>query len=363
MRSIRDEKIRARGVLMAPFWLVLCVSVVLAGPAPSTQKPATAKPVAPRTAEAKAAETKATETAPKTKADTSSPASTAPKPTRAVKDTSLVLRGGADGTAFQSLTVQGEDRIQIDFERPPLVLDLDLEKAPGLEWGSAQDVLDRTVPDRVTPLASLSSRQPSPYVASPWITRFAEGAVARFRPQITDVERWRMVVANARGEEVASFQGKGSPPKEIVWDGHSKSGATVSPGLAYSYVFEAYDRAGNKRNFVGEAFRVTAYRLDTPEGPVLAFTGNELGDSRRSADAVSPIVREAATCLNQVARPNQIVRVTATARSLDRAQALAADVSRGLAPLLLGDPVRVQGVAEVKADAPEDGALRIATVK
>src|SRR5262245_52081784 len=359
MRSIRDEKIRARGVLMAPLWLVLCVSVVLAAPATQTPKPATVKTSATKTTATKAADTKAAET------KSSSGSETAAKPVHAAKGTNLVLHGGADGTAFQSLTVQGEDRIQIDFERPALMLDLDLDKAPGLEWGRAQDVLDRTVPDRVTPLASLSSRQPSPYVASPWISKFAAGAVARFRPQITDVERWRMVVANARGEEVASFQGKGSPPQAIVWDGRSKSGATVSPGLAYSYVFEAYDKAGNKRNFVGEAFRVTAYRLDTADGPVLAFTGNELGTARRTpgVDAASPIVREAATCLNQAARPNQVIRVTATARSLDRAQALATDVSRDLAPLLLGDPARVQGVAEVKADAPEDGALRIATVK
>jgi hypothetical protein len=343
-----------RSMLTALLALVLCASLAIAGPATPTPAKTTAaakSSVAAKSAPAKSAAVKSV-----------AEKSAVTTPTvQSKRDTTMVLHGGSDGTAFQSLTVQGEDRIQIDFERPPLLLDLDLEKAPGLEWGSAQDVLDRTVPDRVTPLARLSAREPSPYVGCPWISHFAAGAVARFRPQITDVERWRLVVANARGEEVASFQGRGSPPKEIVWDGRSKSGATVSPGLAYSYVFEAYDRAGNKRNFVGEAFRVTAYRLETPEGPVLAFTAGELGDSRRSD--VAPIVREAASCLNQVARPSQIVRVTATARSLDRAQALAADVSHDLAPLLLGDPARVQGVAEVKPDAPESGALRIATVK
>ena len=37
--------------------------------------------------------------------------------------------------------------------------------------------------------------------------------------------------------------------------------ALVTPGLTYSYVFEAFDRAGNKRNIVGPGFTVPAYRI------------------------------------------------------------------------------------------------------
>ena len=73
------------------------------------------------------------------------------------------------------------------------------------------------------------------------------------------------------------------PPEEITWDGRSSRGEPVTPGLTYSYVFEAFDRAGNKRNFVGEGFRLTAYRLAT-----LAFVGgpSEAAHLRRVADCV-----------------------------------------------------------------------------
>src|SRR5207247_365782 len=111
----------------------------------------------------------------------------------------------------------------------------------------------------------------------------------RFHPQAEEVGRWKLTVADARGEEVTSFQGHGNPPGEIAWDGRSKEGRPVTPGLTYSYVFEAFDKAGNKRRFVGPGFRVSAYRTAGAEGPVMLFSGAELsgsdGDHDLSSDA------------------------------------------------------------------------------
>ncbi len=41
----------------------------------------------------------------------------------------LTLKGGQDGTVFRSLTVEGENRVQIRFERPELELDIDPNQA------------------------------------------------------------------------------------------------------------------------------------------------------------------------------------------------------------------------------------------
>jgi hypothetical protein len=268
---------------------------------------------------------------------------------------------------FRSLTISGEDRIRLDLQRPALSLDLDPAKAPGLEWGTAKDVLDRTTPDLMAPMLKSSTRPASPWVARPWLGRFATGAVARFRPEVQGVERWKLVVANSRGETVASFEGKGEAPEEIAWDGRSKSGAPVMPGLTYSYVFEAVDRAGNKRNFVGQGFQVNAYRIDAAEGPVLVFTGAELapGDARLAATerATAPIVLEAATWLNQAPGTSGAIRVTATARSLDQADQLARRVTAALTPYVAFDPARLQPVGEVQPDAPDGGTVRIAPAR
>lgn len=283
------------------------------------------------------------------------------------------LRGGQEGTVFKSLTVEGEDRVHVDFERPELKIDLDLEKAPGLDWGSAADVLNRSNSDLNAPLVALSAKQMTPYLARPWLSEFATGPVARFHPQAEGVERWKLVVVNSKGAPVASFSGKGDPPREIAWDGRAANGAPVTPGLTYSYVFEAYDRAGNKRNVVGQGFTVTAYRIDAPEGPTLLFSATELHSaagaqiapaaSEGSGPPPAPILLEAASWLNQSERLTRPIRVTAIARSQEQAGLLAGSVVRALAPLVLGDSERLEAVAVVEPDAPEAGTLSIAPGK
>ena len=283
-------------------------------------------------------------------------------------DSSMTIKGGESGKEFRSMTVEGEDRVHVDFGRPELVLDLDPEEVPGLSRGTALDVLDRTVPDLATPLIALSSQDRSPYVARPWLRQFATGSVARFQPAVKGVVRWKLLVADSRGETVASFDGTGDPPRELTWDGKTKSGVPVTPGLTYSYVFEAHDRAGNKRNFVGQGFTVSAYRMDGPSGPVLVMSGHDLAalDSDgtgygpgRNASATLPIFLEVASWLNQSNKVREPIRVAVVARTRDQAATLANRASTALAGAVIGDPARIQVVNEVAADAPEDGVLRI----
>src|SRR5882762_8076248 len=119
-----------------------------AKPAPDTTAASVAKaaPETKATPNAKAApDTRATATAkaaPDTKATATAKATPNAKATPATSDTSMTLRAGQSGTEFRSMTVEGEDRVHIDFGRPELNLDLDPEDVPGLSRGTAMDVLD-----------------------------------------------------------------------------------------------------------------------------------------------------------------------------------------------------------------------------
>jgi hypothetical protein len=288
----------------------------------------------------------------------------------AASDTTMTIPGGQAGAVFRSLTVEGEDRVHVEFDRPTLVLDLDPSQAPGLDWGSASDVLDRTVPDLGAPMLQSSAQLATPALAHPWLGHFITGAVARFRPEVKGVERWKLTIVDSKGQNVAAFEGTGEPPREISWDGRTTGGGLVTPGLTYSYVLEARDRAGNKRNFVGQGFKVSAYRIDSIDNPMMVFTGRELSapDPSRPPSAsdergAAPILIEAAGWLNQSPKALQSVRVTATARTMDQATSLCALVTRQMAPYLLGDPARVQSLTDVQPDAPEGGAVRITAGK
>ncbi len=331
------------------------------------------------------AETPANATAAKSAPTASTPAAnTAPNstatPVDAKADSGYTIKGGADRTDLRALTVEGEDRVHVNIERPALALNLNPETVTGLEFGSARDVLDRVSPDLTSAYLAISSDSRSPYPGRPWLGQFATGSVARFQPAVKGTERWKLTVVDSRGQTVALFEGKGDAPKEIVWDGRSVAGVPVTPGITYSYVFEAVDKAGNKRNFVGEGFRVSAYRLESPTGPVLVFSGQQLAADLNAARAygaatgaasgpvagnggsrlTAPLLLEAASWLNQSSKVSQPVRVTASARSYEQANALAKQVGSAMADLTIGDPARVQSMAEVVPDAPEGGTVRIA---
>jgi hypothetical protein len=276
-------------------------------------------------------------------------------------DSTMTLQGGEEGTLFESLRVEGEDRVRIRFDRPALKLTLDAGGAPGLEWRSVQNIIGRTGVDLVAPyLARSAGERPACY-SRPWLATLTTGGVARFRPALEGVDRWRLLVADSKGDTVASFAGKGKPPKEIAWDGRSLNGGFAAPGLVYSYVLEAYDKAGNKRNFVGEGFELPAYRVEGDERAML-FSGAEL--DRKSAEygsntPPSVVLLETASWLNQEQDIGSPVLIKITAREFRQAKYLADEISRQLQPLLLGDPVRVRTVTDVQPDAPERGTIAI----
>lgn len=285
----------------------------------------------------------------------------------AASDSALTLKGGDEGTVFRSLTVEGEDRIHVRIERPPLAFDVDPTTAPGLQGTTTREVLDRTRPDGLAPLFAMSARETSPHEGRPWLDRFASDGVARFHPTVKGATAWKLSVTDAGGQPVMAWQGTGDPPSEIVWDGRGANGDPVTPGLTYSYLLEARDRAGNRRNFVGQGFQVGAYRYGGDDHPLLVFAGRELGGPElgapQSAGATPLIVLEAVSWLDRARHANEIIRVTGTARTLSQAQALADRVAGAIAARAIGDPSVVKAAANALAGAPEDGAIRIELTK
>jgi hypothetical protein len=283
------------------------------------------------------------------------------KRTAAADTSTMMLRGGEEGTLFESLRVEGEDRVRIRFDRPDLNLTLDANSAPGLDWQSVQDVISRAGVDLVTPLLDRSAGERPVCYSRPWLDNFTTGGVAQFRPAVEGVDRWRLLVADSKGDTVASFEGDGKPPKEITWDGRTPGGDYAAPGLVYSYVLEAYDRAGNKRNFVGDGFELPSYRVEGPP-PAMLFSGAEL-DRQPAGNAdnapASGILLEVASWLNQERKIDAPVVIEITAREFRQAKYLADEILRQLKPLLLGDPVRVRTATNVQPDAPERGTVAI----
>lgn len=284
-------------------------------------------------------------------------ATTAPKKTKkaAPSDSTMNIKAGTDGKDFESITIEGEDRVRVQFERPLLKIDLDPASAPGLNWESVWDVLGAESFDFVEPVLARPAFERTPYAPRPWLDQFRSGPVARFHPEVSGVEKWALEVADSRGKTVARFDGVGKPPKEIAWNGTTTDGSPARADLTYSYVLNASDKAGNKRSFLGDSFKVPPRVVETKDGVGLSFAiATDTG-----AGVPAALVLEAASRLNQAGDPTKPVQVEVVAPTFQLAKSIADDVVAALRPQLLGDPSRVTALTTVDAGGGEQGSVTI----
>lgn len=276
------------------------------------------------------------------------------KTKKAAADSTMNIKAGQGGKDFQSITVEGEDRVRVQFERPPLKIEIDPASAPGLDWESVWDVLGTEAFDFESPLLARPVYERTPYAPRPWLDEFRSGPVARFRPEVSGVEQWSLEVADSRGKTVASFGGAGKPPKEIAWDGTTTDGSPARSDLTYSYVLNAKDKAGNKRSFLGDSFTVPPRIIDGKDGVGLSFS------IPTDAPGVPPaIALEVASRLTQAGDPAQPVRVEVTAPTFQIAKSIADEMVASLRSRLPGDPTRIAAFTTVDAGGGETASVTV----
>lgn len=276
---------------------------------------------------------------------------------------SMSLHGDEEGTVLKSLTIEGEDRIQIEFDRPELHLAIDGYDIKGLTWGRTMDVVQRREVDAFSPAVAISSAYHSNSLGHPWLGQFRSGSVARFKPALDKVDWWKLTIADSGGETVRVFEGKGSPPDQIVWDGVYASGELAVPGLTYSYVLEALDKAGNRRNFVGPGFEVAPFRIQRAKRLDLVMSGQSLVGpeaANRPAGTDDPWLVEAASWVNQYAGASDPIEIHVAARNYELAEAMGEVAREQLVHHLPGPPARVRVITEARSQAPQGGVVRIA---
>jgi len=263
----------------------------------------------------------------------------------AAADSSKTIKGGAEGKTFETITVEGEDKVRVEFGKPELDVAIDPETAPGLEWDNFMAVLAPSYLNAVAPFFARSAFDRSPYRARAWLDEFREGDVVRFRPELEGVDQWSLTVADSRSNTVASFSGKGKPPKEIAWDGRDSQGHVAPAGLTYSYVLQATDKAGNKRSFPGQGFELPPYSRDEKGRTTMVFPLAKLDEGSDGVPA--PIVLEAANRINQADTSRPVV-VEVSAAAFPQARAIADRVVADLRSLVLGDPARITAATAVE---------------
>lgn len=159
-----------------------------------------------------------------------------------------------------SETVKGQIKEQLEIQKPPPSIDLDINDI--IESGTAQTehVLQEAKPipsaEDFDHYMSIDSNQ----VLRPWMPLIPEPPLVTFYPGLSNVSsaRWEFRVSDQSGEMIKAIKGKGVPPRQIEWNGLNERGQYISVGTLYSYQFVTFDEHENASTFPGEPFQLDA---------------------------------------------------------------------------------------------------------
>ena len=270
-------------------------------------------------------------------------------------DSTMAIPAGVDGVDLGAFTVEGEDRIRIEFERPVLDLALDPRSVGGLDRSRPDDIVERKPLDTTTAYLRTGTRSLDPLTTRPWARTLVYEDIVRLKPKLEDVARWRLTISDAAGREVSRYGGTGNPPDELVWDGMTISGHPAWPGETYVHAFDIEDHAGNRRRFNGKGFVMPPFASTRNDSLQLVVAGRP---GRRSALAPLTML-ELADWINQHATLDTEVRLETLARSYPEAESMAGSARDALAETMAGNPARLRMIARVDPAAPAGGILTV----
>ncbi len=177
-----------------------------------------------------------------------------------------------------SETIKGEVKEQLDIQKPPPSIDLDVKEI--IESGTAQTdhVMQETRPIPSEEDFQHYSVIDSNQVLRPWKSLIPEPPLVSFKPGLAKVasKRWEFRVSDQTGENVKIIQGKGVPPREINWDGRNERGEYIAVGTLYSYQFLTFDEHENVHTFPGDPFQLDALMFKQKRKLCIEFSNEKL---------------------------------------------------------------------------------------
>ncbi len=189
------------------------------------------------------------------------------------------------------------------------------------------------------------------------------GMVACFQVQADEAAFWQLVVREVGGPVAQIFEGSGSPPSRIPWDGSLLDGGLAWAGITYNYYLAYADSFGTVSEMDGAAFTLPAYSREDRAGLSFLVPGSQVSPGRRG-DPVAAATAGLDSVVEQLNRAGgtTTVRIEVLARDEASALALGEAIRAALAGLLDPADRTVDLYVGAAIAAPVDGTVLITTV-
>ncbi len=192
----------------------------------------------------------------------------------------LAEEGGEGETQVGDEEVTGKAQITIDdAEKPCFDLVPDFFAPLDSILDEKEQVLNKRTLVVIDSFIDESVSLRSPYLRVPTRDNILEDSI---RIEILDPKRkgiksWRIDICDVRGATLKSYEGKGKPPKTVIWDGRNEQGEeVVIPGEPYNYILTIYGESEQRLRLTGEPFKVKGFQYRRPENLKLLVTTDVL---------------------------------------------------------------------------------------
>lgn len=198
------------------------------------------------------------------------PASDTSAPVEAPAKAGAASAGEASSDDLE-VVIKGSGGKKLKNTKPPISVKVDPYSTIQESLQPDEDVFLADAPDHLGWRGAHPEFIDDPRVIEPWRVKFGERAGITFRPARRLVEimgrpvdekemkhyRWNLSIADSEGRVFQRYSGSGEPPAELMWNGRNDKGEWISPGRAYSAVFQFTDALGSPHTGVGRPIQFT----------------------------------------------------------------------------------------------------------
>jgi hypothetical protein len=197
----------------------------------------------------------------------------------------------------EDITVKADANLEIVSDKPEIQINYDKDELFNDFEETKNYVFDVSPKSLVDVLPAVTKVVYSNNTVAPEFVSILKNPILKFKTETLKkhfVEKWTLVVTDARGEVFHKMKGKKDFPTEMEWDGKNHKGEMLVPGEWYSYLIELEDSYGDKHVISGETFKVKGvyyedkkrnqiislslmdvFDLNSPD-PIITNTGQEL---------------------------------------------------------------------------------------
>lgn len=222
----------------------------------------------------------------------------------------------------EEVEIKGKFKGKITEKKPMVKLFFDPFEALAAYIKKGEYIYDKQLQMNSDLATTIYPTLASEQVIKPWLHGIVRDEISLFNPVYgSDVREWKLFIKDEKGSLFKQWEGEGAPPRNIFWDGRSKDGVMLNPGITYIYSAEAKDALGNVSKVIGRKLVVKGIVYKEMGEWIIALRGDRVWAGENATEITEDgyvLLREAVDIAKQLFTRKITVEVYSRNETLSR---------------------------------------------